>query len=219
MTQLQRSNDFDVRAAFVRRLLADGLTRRDIRHELTLDSASSDGRVDMALLLDSEIVGVEIKSGKDVLDRLPDQIRANRLAFDRVAVVLDKRHMEGKPVNPVAARASYTTAFWLYADGAILDRINATEESRPLFQLRQYYSHSGRSDDTSPVHMARLLWRYQACEIVGCKTRVRALEVIRERMCLADLRPKVIALMRERQLSRWEESFWHRFDAGQAVAA
>ena len=54
-------------------LLDAGVPRDAIRHEITLDSSSSDGRADMVVALDRCITGIEIKSGKDTLDRLDSQ--------------------------------------------------------------------------------------------------------------------------------------------------
>ena len=80
-SERRRSKDFDVRRAIVRRLLDAGIDRRDIRHELTLDTSSSGGRVDLVVLRDRRLIGIEIKSGGDKLDRLAGQLVAMRRVF------------------------------------------------------------------------------------------------------------------------------------------
>jgi len=49
---------------------------------------------DMALFTESEVIGIEIKSGKDNLRRLETQIPSYDAAFSRVYIVVDDNHLE-----------------------------------------------------------------------------------------------------------------------------
>ena len=110
-----KTNDLDLRIAVVQQLLAEGLTRRDIRHELTLDSHSSGGRADIIVfgkddrLQKNFIGGIEIKSGRDVLDRCDDQGDSYGRAFDRMIYVIDKRHCQaiGDKLGPYSSGRRY----------------------------------------------------------------------------------------------------------------
>ena len=210
-----RTKDFDIRAAVVRQLLAEGVPRSDIRHEITLDTSSSGGRADLVVILRDKLYGVELKSGSDKLDRLKEQHEAQELAFDGSFVVSDVRHREEIENGP--CRYDYishdpaTGRFYRWSRG---DQGSITE-------MMLHYS---KSYHTSVNFMARTLWCEETVKIVaklcgsGCKTRCGSLEIIKERVALRDLRPLVIAALRSRVLSRWEEAFWKRLEAMPRIA-
>lgn len=52
-------------------------------------------RADLALLADRELIGIEIKSEKDSLRRLPNQLSNYATYFDHVVLVVAKRHLRG----------------------------------------------------------------------------------------------------------------------------
>jgi hypothetical protein len=195
-------------------LLEEGVPRRDIRHEITLDSSSSGGRVDMAVLRDSWIVGIEIKSGADKLDRLRDQCKAMRRAFDYVRIVIDTR------LAPKAEASLWATYPTWYHHGAagFVSRYQGgwIDQPRPSLSGADSWYESRR---TTTPDMAALLWKEEACPISSSKTRTAALGWIRENMALKDLRPRIIDALRTRGPNRWEEAFWRDFDALEAAAA
>lgn len=86
-----KSNEYDIRAAIVRHLLADGWKREHIRIEIPLCTASSGGRADILCIGDDYIGCIELKSGKDKFCRkaLKEQCRPYKRAFDYCAVVAD----------------------------------------------------------------------------------------------------------------------------------
>ena len=88
-----KSKDYDIRAAAVRHLLEHGWGRNCIRHELTLETSSSGGRADLVLLHDAGLVGIELKSACDTLDRCADQARTYGMAFDHRILLIDSRHV------------------------------------------------------------------------------------------------------------------------------
>ena len=195
-----KSNDFDIRAAIVASLLEDGVERKCIRHEITLDSSSSGGRADLVILT-RNVLGIEIKSGRDRLDRLKEQFRRYERAFDHAAVVVDQT----KEKRLGYARNS---TIWDH------DRKAFVRTWQNSFARPDRYCFSRH---TSIVDMARLMWRDEAVDVAWalgerCGTRERAISWMRENATLASMRPLVIRKLRERAPNRWEEAFWQRFD-------
>jgi hypothetical protein len=91
MTKAARTKDIDLRLFITHQLLASGIKREDIRHEITLDQASSDGRADMVVLDDRWLTGIELKSGSDKLDRCATQAGQYAARFDQSILVADVR--------------------------------------------------------------------------------------------------------------------------------
>jgi hypothetical protein len=81
-----KTHDFEIRAAIVRQLLAHGIPRRDIRHEITLDSLGRGGRADIVAIVADRLAGIEIKSASDSLARCVKQLDALRTRIRRAAV-------------------------------------------------------------------------------------------------------------------------------------
>jgi hypothetical protein len=203
----KHSKDFDVRCAVVRQLLAEGVSRRDIRHEITLDTYSSAGRCDLAVLRDTNIIGIEIKSGKDKVDRLREQCKAMHRCFDYARIVIDTRLREklGRSFS-----VSGTTWYHHETQGFVYGyRGDWRSEPEP----RLSFPGGWESRHANTADMTSLLWKEEACPISGSKTRTAAIGWIRENMALKDLRPRVIEALRNRVLNRWEEAFWRDFDA------
>lgn len=231
----KKTKDFDVRAALVRRLLQSGVPRGDIRHEITLDTNSSDGRADLVVLQDKRIAGVEIKSGSDNLNLLDSQLAAYQSAFDAVMVVSDMRHLDGVLDKLSDSRCGFFCPerqdfFSVYRynvarDGEVVDRVYKENQFCPSDSIFYRVGWRGYSWDrisssrTAPCAMARLLWRDELVKIAGCATRSAALDRASEHMSLAQLRPGVVAALRGRVLSRWEEAFWTKYDAMEAAHA
>ena len=213
-----KSKDYDIRAAVVSALLESGVPRRDIRHELTLDTNSDGGRSDVVFLRDGGINTIEIKSGSDKLDRLKAQLDTYGRAFDRVYVVADETH-----ADDVFGGALWWADFWRseaaqFVGGWRGDLIPRCPDFIRNYQYRRCSEH------TSPAAMARLMWRDEAMRVsqrLGGPggTRCGAIDWMRENACLAGLRPLVINELRARVPNRWEEAFWTRFDAEKAMAA
>lgn len=209
MRKPKRSNDFDVRCVVVRQLLAEGVPRRDIRHEITLDTYSSAGRCDLAVLRDTRLIGIEIKSGKDKTDRLREQCKAMHRCFDYVRVVVDTR-LDGK-IN--AGFWAVSPTWYCHESRGFVSgyRGGWLPEREP----RLSYPESWASRHANTADMAALLWKDEACPISGSKTRTAAIGWIRENMALKELRPCVIDALRTRVPNRWEEAFWRDFDAAE----
>lgn len=203
------SNDYDVRKALVRQLLQEGMERSHIRHELTLGTSSSGGRADVVLIHDGKLKGIEIKSGKDVLDNLEQQDFNNSLAFDETARIIDKRHFGDKQPCISSVYCHDTKRFVSYFRGDYLPiEESQWRDSRQL--LTSVFRESYR---TSIGFMANLLWRDEIVAICGRRTRWECLQWVREYGTLNTFRKSVIQKLLERPLSKWEQAFWNRFDA------
>lgn len=231
--KIYKTNDFDVRAAVVRRLLSEGVARRDIRHELTLNTSSSGGRADIVVLFDNALYGVEVKSGRDVLDRCLDQFETYSKAFDAMIFCVDKKHLQTiEDTKKYHWRISYRTRYYCHDLGdffhAETARINERQENgrltwdlgrgigkSPIFRMLDW---AHKCSQTSTCAMSRLLWRDEANAIIkrmgmaGKGTRCGAIDYFSEHCSLANLRPLIIEQLRNRTLSEWEINFWKKVD-------
>lgn len=221
--------DMDLRIVVTRALLAAGYERASIRHEITLDSSSSDGRADMVVALDHALIGIEIKSGRDTLDRLDSQRERYGTRFDTLCLVLDARF------EPLISSA-YDLGF---DPVSIAEREDCGALAQRRFRDKHGFGFGGvapwepgftsdlrwrRNRRLCPYAVLSLLWRDEAVRVIGdlgmcCGTRDAALKWGGENATIAQLRPRIAQALRARGLNRWEESFWQRFDAEQVVAA
>ena len=188
------SHDYEIRAAVVRELLRNGVPRRDIRHEITLDSNSCGGRADIAVILANRLAGIEIKSASDNLARCVEQLDAYAGAFDTPLFVVDGR---------LARRLERP------------DRQRVRESAVAVSDIWPALQQGG----AATIHgMARLLWGSEIQSLVGKPlSRADGLALIGERSTLDELRRGVIAALRGRVPNKWEQAFWARFDREAAL--
>src|SRR6266852_8949937 len=85
--------DSDVRSAVLERLVRcyEGDSSTRIVEEMGVWSGSV--RIDIAVI-NGELCGIELKSDRDTLERLPFQAEIYSQVFDRVELVVGKRHAE-----------------------------------------------------------------------------------------------------------------------------
>lgn len=216
-----KTNDFQIRAAFVAFLLRNGVERKRIRHELTLDTSSSGGRVDIALLYPDALIAVELKSGKDRLTRLEKQLPAYARAFDRTWLCVDQKHAGNKALR----RCADVFVHRFEGTPEICDGYGHDRQATLCFwpgsesPVRGFAGNRRQTSvATNPADMSRLLWAVEANSIAVALnlpggTRYSALQSIQERTSLAQLRPLVTDRLLSRPASQWEQSFWSRFDA------
>jgi hypothetical protein len=212
-----KSKDYDVRAAVVSALLAGGIPRSDIRHELTLDTYSSGGRADLVVLRDTRIIGIELKSGSDVLDRCEAQCRGMDLAFDAYMVLAD--------VSLIKPRARSSNGHWVYFSSTnglfsqYPEQLGYCGGNWRPFDMMWLGAWIGSftSRGTSPMWMASTLWANEVCALTGSRTRYKALEAIREGFTLKEVRRHTIAQLRGRSIGKWDLAFWQRYDAVSAA--
>lgn len=83
--------------AMIRRALRQKLFYDDAGREVTiweeLTSFGSSTRLDLATITDQELVTYEIKSGRDTLERLPQQMMQAEKVADRAYLVCDPKHL------------------------------------------------------------------------------------------------------------------------------
>lgn len=96
MPAYRSSSEAEVRDAVVERLRRIRPAARII-HEI--NTCGFGNRVDVMAVDRAEIIAVEIKSEKDKLDRLPDQIRAMRGCAHHVIAALHEKFLIEKPTN------------------------------------------------------------------------------------------------------------------------
>lgn len=222
-TASPRTKDFDLRAALVTTLLQCGVPRAAIRHETTLDTSSSDGRADVVLPLDHAIIGFEIKSGTDTLERLPSQIVRYGSRFDRLVLVCDRRHQTALDKTYEFQRGWRFIFDADFAEGltTIKPRYWAVDDAWTKINRATL---RGRSLRTSPYAMLELLWADEIAEaafrlkLPSTGARWSTIPNIGDMASLREIRAVVAELLRERRPNRWEQEFWRRFDADPAQA-
>lgn len=103
-------------------------------------------RIDVAVV-NGTLRGFEIKSDRDTLDRLPDQIQAYNAIFDEVTLVVGSRH--------------FVDAFKLVPEwwGIKTAHMNA-DESVSFNTIRDPKDNP----EQDSISIARLLWRHEALE-------------------------------------------------------
>ena len=111
-------------------------------------------RIDFAII-NGVMHGYEIKSDRDTLDRLPEQMRQYNTVFDKMTLVVGKRHLY---------HAVNTVPYWW---GIILVKI---EKNKIIFQTIR---EDGENQDQVDVSIARLLWREEALKILEEKNKAK----------------------------------------------
>lgn len=160
--------DADVRAAVVARLATqfahDPTTR--IVHEMGVWSGSV--RVDIAVI-NGELTGVELKSDRDTLSRLPFQAQLYSQVFDRVSLVVGSRH--------------FIKAIPLVPDWWEILRAEETPNGVRLVKVRR----SKKNPRPDKLLVARLLWRDEALKALASLGldkgwRSKSVDAIHERL-------------------------------------
>ncbi len=224
MSKAPKTNDLDLRLAVTAALLGAGIPRDAIRHEITLDSSSSDGRADMVVATDRALIGIEIKSGKDTLDRLESQRERYGARFDKLVLVLDARH---EPADYAAGHRFGFDAVRVYDAGVIREaRFVMAYQSAP-WEPTTYYDGRlpGAGERMAPHAMLSMLWAdealFVAADLVkaglippaGGHQRFRIIPHAAEHASIGLLRPRIAAALRARRPNKWEAAFWAKYDA------
>lgn len=112
-------------------------------------------RIDIAVI-DGVMHGYEIKSDRDTLERLPEQMNEFNAVFDKLSLVVGKRHLYDA-INIVPD-------WW----GIIVAKIGANHEI--FFQtIREAEDNQNQVG----VFIARLLWKEEALQILEERNRAR----------------------------------------------
>lgn len=235
MAKGQKTKDADLRSAIVDALLTAGVPRQAIRHEITLDSSSSDGRADIVVAMDEALSVIEIKSGMDTLDRLDLQRERYAARFDRLVLVADVRHA---PEDRQRRGALSFPCVRLFQSGRLLERYEGPWQNIGTWDDAPWEPASpsgsrrfGAGPRMAPSAMLSMLWADEALAIAadlvqaglvppsGGHQRYRVIPHTAEHASIAQLRPRIAAALRARRLNRWEEAFWKQYDVVQAARA
>ncbi|MFA6586300.1 MAG: sce7726 family protein [Candidatus Paceibacterota bacterium] len=111
-------------------------------------------RIDFAII-NGVMHGYEIKSDRDTLDRLPEQMKQYNKVFDKMTLVVGKKHLY-HAVNTIPS-------WW----GIILVKI---EENKIIFQTIR---EDEKNQEQIDVSIARLLWREEALKILKEKNKAK----------------------------------------------
>jgi len=156
--------------------------------ELGLHYGSS--RIDIAVIDNGILHGYEIKSDKDNLERLTDQVSAYNDVFDRLTLVVGKSHIH---------KANYMIPDWW---GLLLAK--ELDGNIVLHEIRRGQENTGQL----PESIAKLVWRNEALDILcamnkhhGVLTKTR--DIIHNRMAnvmsLEELKAIVIKTLLSRR--------------------
>lgn len=120
MPAYRSPDEGELREAVVARLRVMMPAAR-IMHEV--NAASFGNRIDVLAVDKAEIVAVEIKSKKDKLDRLPDQIKAMTGVAHHVIVAAHEKFLVETPTNQWAAHTERDGKFYRAALPDVVDRL------------------------------------------------------------------------------------------------
>lgn len=147
-------------------------------------------RIDMAIV-NGIMHGYEIKSDRDTLERLPEQIKEFSSVFDKLTLVVGKKHLY---------QAIHMVPEWW---GVILAKFDDNNDV-----VLQTIREPENNTEQVRVSIARLLWREEALQILeerdsadGMRSKPR--EFIYERLAtvldITDLKERVNALLVSRE--------------------
>jgi hypothetical protein len=141
-------NDVEIRASFHKKVLRRHHACEDTRVIDELGLNHGECRADIAVV-NGNLVGYEIKSDCDSLDRLPEQVRVYSAIFDRAFVIVGRRH--------VKSIRAHVPRWW----GLIL----CVKGPRGAIRFR-VLRKSSRNRKIDAMSLARLLWRDEAAELL-----------------------------------------------------
>lgn len=143
-----KTNDQMIRSSFLRILENKHKNDKKVRIIEELGINHGDGRVDIAVI-NGVMHGYEIKSDKDTLKRLPEQIKSYNSVFDKITLIVSKNHL----YNAIKIIPDY----W----GIILVKTN--KNNKLIFQTIRKDELNKQQDKLS---VARLLWKQEAIKIL-----------------------------------------------------
>ena len=172
--KMNQTNDTVIREELIKQLAKDYPNHRIIP-ELGIWHGTV--RIDVAVV-NGTLRGFEIKSDRDTLDRLPDQMQAYNAIFDEVTLVVGSRH--------------FVDAFQLVPEWWGIKTAHATADGSVCFNTIRDPKDNPEQDSIS---IARLLWRHEALEKLenlgkagGIRSKPR--EVVYQRLAESqDLKP------------------------------
>lgn len=168
-----------------------------------------DNRADIAII-NGRLIGFEIKSNKDTLSRLEEQIKAYNAIFDSITIIVGDRHFR-KVLDCVPP-------WWgvVLANIDILTDVKFTVFRKPT-----------TNQNVDPIAIARLLWRDEALNILQKKGASPAIhrkpreflyELLSNTLRITALRRSVRETLKQRSNWRRRESLLQDDDLSRSVA-
>lgn len=156
----RRLSDVAIRSAFKSSLLPSYLHDQGsfVLEELGLRHGRA--RIDLAIV-NGELIGFELKSDLDSLQRLPEQAMVYNSVLDRITLIVTERHL--------SAAAQHLSDWW----GIILARLDR-DGAVSFREIRGATMNPG----VEKLAVARLLWRTEA---LGILEELRAAEGFRSK--------------------------------------
>ncbi len=142
------TNDPIIRSALTGVLRKQHARDKELRIIEELGIRHGSVRIDIAVV-NGMMHGYEIKSDRDTLERLPEQMTEFNAVFDRVTLVVGKQHLY---------RAIHIVPEWW---GVKIAKINSS--NRVIFQTIREAEENRKQESVS---IARLLWRGEALRIL-----------------------------------------------------
>jgi len=139
--------DADVRGAVRRRLAADYRGDNATRIVEEMGVWSSSVRIDIAII-NGELAGIELKSDRDTLGRLPLQADLYSRVFDRVELVAGARHVQ--------KAMSFVPDWWKITVATMTQGRVELADARP----------GSANPAPDPYLVAQLLWKNEAIEVL-----------------------------------------------------
>jgi len=190
-------NDSEIRQSFHRKELRRQHIRDDtlVIDELGLNHGKC--RADIAVV-NGSFVGYEIKSNKDSLRRLDEQIKSYNSVFDKVSIIVGNRY--GNSIR------KYVPKYW----GIIV----STKGLRGTVNFETIHK-ADINENTNPISIARLLWRDEVIEILQKndipikllrKPRTELYEYLVDLLSVCELKQAVRSCFKSRRNWRCRES-------------
>ena len=163
------TNDLIIRSALKEVLKKKHARDKELRIIDELGVQHGSARIDIAVI-NGIMHGYEIKSDRDTLGRLPEQIQAYNAIFDQVTIIVGSKH--------------FIDTFKMIPDWWGIETAHVDENGSVFFnQIRK----PGYNPEQDNIAIARLLWRHEALdklEILGKADGIRAKprEIVYERL-------------------------------------
>lgn len=142
------TNDLIIRSALKKDLKKLHARDKDLRIIEELGVRHGSARIDIAVV-NGIMHGYEIKSDRDTLERLPEQMTEFNAVFDQITLVVGKQHLY---------QAIHIVPDWW---GVTIAKINT--RGRVVFHIIRNPEDNKEQDKVS---IARLLWRQEALRIL-----------------------------------------------------
>lgn len=143
------TNDLIIRSALKRDLEARYEQDKNVRIIEELGIRHGIARIDFAVI-NGIMFGYEIKSDRDTLERLPEQVKEFSAVFDKITLVVGKRHLY---------QAMHLVPDWW---GIVLAKVNDNNGHVVFQEIRK----PEKNKEQIRLSIARLLWREEALQIL-----------------------------------------------------